>query len=1410
MSSEQTWQFWIDVGGTFTDCLAQSPEGQLRRHKLLSSGAAPGVVAAGSNRSRIVDPARRGDPPDFWRTWRLSLRRSGESLGKPQSIAAFDSATGTLTLAAPLDGEPRPGDGYLLTSDREAPVIAAHHILGIPLDEPLPPLLMRLGATRGTNALLTRTGARTAFVTTRGFGDILEIGYQDRPRLFDLAIEKRVALYEAVVEVDERISADGQVLLAPRPAAVLASLERLRERGIESLAICLLNAYAHPQHEEIVERLARQVGFQEISTSSRAAPLVKLVSRGDTTVADAYLNPVLRSYTGRIAGALAPRANAPDDDSPADGDSPLRVLTSAGNLARAADFRGKDSLLSGPAGGVIGFSRTALAAGFEKSIGFDMGGTSTDVSRFDGQYEYQYETEKAGVRIVSPMLAIETVAAGGGSICRFDGVKLVVGPKSAGADPGPACYGGGGPLTVTDINLLLGKILPDQFPFPLDGEASQQRLAEVTHQVAAAHGRSFTEQEVAAGLLAIANANMAAAIRSISVAKGYDPRDYVLVSFGGAAPQHACGVADLLGIERILNHPDGGILSAVGIGMAEVARHRVEGVYRRWTPTLLNELESLLATLADQARQEVQREGVPPAQIVVRQRLDLRYEGIEQSITVAQPEDNDYAAAYEVEHQRLYGYRQEGRPVEVVAARIEAVGQSARRLPPAAPVETYEPQPVGETSIYFDGAEGPAKRFRRADLKPGAVINGPAIIAESVSTTVIDPGWRGQVLSDGQLLLARTDADRGAARESGGSASRPAAGATDPNEADPNEADPAELELFNNRFAAIAEQMGIALRNTASSVNVKERLDFSCAIFTPEGELVVNAPHIPVHLGAMSETVKCLLGDRADMQPGDVFLTNDPYRGGSHLPDLTVITPVFGDWEGEALAEPGTGRASGAPAESPLDSRLRGDDDQESGPPPELLFFTASRAHHAEIGGITPGSMPPHSTNLAEEGVLVRQFKVLEAGQSRFDQLAALLTSAPYPTRAVEDNLADIAAQIAANRRGAADLQTLLAQHGAPVVRAYMRHIQTAAEKKTRAALARLGDGRRQFTDYLDDGSPISVTIDITGETAVFDFAGTGSVLSGNLNANRAIVTAAVLYCLRLLIDEDIPLNEGVLAPVEIRLPECLLNPPAADNPAQCAAVAGGNVETSQRVVDVLLGALGLAAASQGTMNNVLFGDESFGYYETICGGAGATRERPGASAVHTHMTNTRLTDPEVFEQRLPARVLEFAIRRGSGGDGLQPGGDGVRRRIEFLKTLDVSILSQRRGNYPPFGLHGGGSGAIGHNWLERVGGEQEPGRGERAAGDGVREGEAPAEPGTGRASRTHAEPPLDSRPRGHDDQESGPPPSAICSPPRPGARSARPQPPNRFPLPGITQFKVNLGDVLTVETPGGGGFGSP
>ena len=1264
------WEFCIDVGGTFTDCLARSPAGAVLTRKLLSSGVFGGRVAEGSTSTRLIDPLRCGDPDGFFRGWRVSLfrprvgdregggRAARSAVDRDVKVRSFDASCGALELARPAAGEIRAGDFYELRCDECAPIIAVRHLLGIGLDDPIGAVRLLLGTTRGTNALLERSGARTALLTTRGFADLLRIGYQTRPKLFALEIRKPQPLYERVVEIDERIDAAGRVLTKLDEHAAAAALSSLRADGIESLAICLLNSYRNSDHELRLERLARQHAFRHISVSARLSPLQRVVPRGETTVVDAYLSPVIRDYVERIRGG-ARRAS-------------LKLMTSAGGLVDADAFVARDSILSGPAAGVVAAARCAAAAGFKNVIGLDMGGTSTDVSRYDGRFEQRHEMSLEDratggeLRVVGQMLAIETVAAGGGSICGFDGVKPIVGPRSAGADPGPACYGRGGPLCITDVNVLLGRVPDELFPFPLDRAAAGERIDELIERIAHQTGKRYDRTELADGYVRIANTCMSAAIRKVSIERGFDPREHVLAAFGGAGGQHACAIARELGIATILMHPHAGVLSAVGIGLADVVRFAARHVGTALNSATLESLDAAFQEMESELKRRMGRESLSPEHRTTMTRsLELRYLGQQTSLTVVDPPDGDWRREFERLHQQLYGFVYPSREVEVYAARAERRAGRALQIAPSVNMpKPSEPETERCADAIFDGRQQSVYVYRRNRLNAGDTFDGPAIVIETTGTIVIEPRWRAALRADGNLVLSDTQTQ--------GAAHRREQSALD----DPAQPDPITLELFSNSFTGVAQQMGATLERTALSTNVKERRDFSCAIYDARGGLVAHAPHIPVHLGAMGACVKRLIEDTAvdsplgEIRPGDVFVTNDPYRGGSHLPDVTVLTPVFDD----------LGR--------------------------DIRFFTASRAHHAEIGGIAPGSMPPLSKNLAEEGVLIRTMRLTSVadrtdGAPGDAALRGVLSSGPYPSRCVEENLADIHAQVASNQCGVRLLDELCKRRGSQRVAAYMRHIQHAAETKMRAALRKLPDGKHRWSDALDDGAPIAVCVEIEGETATLDFGGSGGVHPGNLNATPAIVSSAVLYCLRCLIAEEVPLNAGVLAPVKILVPNGLLNPAPHADPSRCPAVVGGNVETSQRLVDCIFAALGVLAAGQGTMNNVTFGNDRFGYYETIGGGAGAGPTYDGADAVHVHMTNTRLTDPEVLEDRYPVRLRRFEIRRGSGGAGLHRGGDGIVREIEFLEPLELSLLTQRRA-CAPFGLLGGSNGAPGRNLLRR------------------------------------------------------------------------------------------------------------
>ncbi len=1241
MNNDFMWQFWIDVGGTFTDCVGQSPDGKVLQTKVLSSGVFKGRLRL----SDLTDVERSRDsiePLDMWTGARMSLLNvAGESVFGA-NVVSFNAGTFELDSAIPKQlSDEHETFAYELDPDLHAPLAAVRILAGVRMSDPLPDCQVHLGTTRGTNALLTRSGARTALITSRGLKDFLTIGDQARPHLFELAIRKPAPLFETSIEIDERILADGTIERVPDESVVREQLKALKKNGFQSIAICLIHGYRFPQHEESVGRIAREVGFADVRLSHQVSPLIKLVPRGETTVLDAYLNPVIGRYLDEIQDGLSPGSD-------------LKLMTSAGGLVSREHFSGKDSVLSGPAGGVVGAARVATQFGFNRVIGFDMGGTSTDVSRYesvDGKdlFEREYESNKAGVRIVTPMMAVETVAAGGGSVCWFDGNRLCVGPKSAGANPGPACYGKGGPLSITDVNLFLGRIVPDQFPFPLDCQAVQTQLERLCENVAEA-GFEYTPVELAEGFVRIANHSMASAISSVSIARGYDPDGHVLMSFGGAGSQHCCGVAENLGMTQILDHPQSSILSAVGIRLADRTSHVTMAVEEVCDATLVQRLEAQFVRMENQAVEQLAADRQPVrTSVVLRRRLDMRYAGTEQFLTIELDPAENCEDVFCEQHRQLYGYVQD-RPVQVIAIRVEAILEG-NRLSPSALIDKFEIlEPSAHQEMFVNGTRIRAGRFHRKAIQTGDRIEGPAIITDRYSTTIVDLGWSAKCIGDGALLIEQVSTAGG---------STPSESITDA--AGP---DPVQLEIFNRSFATIAKQMGIALQKTSVSVNVKERLDFSCAIFTAEGDLVVNAPHIPVHLGAMSETVREVIRRNSNVHAGDVFVTNDPYAGGSHLPDVTVVSPVF--------------ESSGS----------------------TLLFWVASRSHHAEIGGKAPGSMPADAEFLFEEGVLIDNFKLVDAGSDRFEQLRAILVSAPFPTRNVQENLADMAAQVAANQSGAKHLLALVERYSSGMVQRYMGFVQQAAAMKAREAIAKLSQREMKFSDRLDNGAKIAVSVARTGDRLEIDFDGTDSVTQDNLNANRAIVSSAVMYVIRCLVDEDIPLNEGLLGPVKIRLPDCLLNPPQGVNhPYDSPAIVGGNVETSQRVVDVILGALGIAAASQGTMNNWLIGNDSFGYYETVGGGSGATRLSPGVDAVHSHMTNTRLTDPETLETRYPCILREYSIRKNSGGAGLNAGGSGMVREIEFTQPLTLSLLTGRRTSQP-YGMKGGQPGRAGVNWL--------------------------------------------------------------------------------------------------------------
>lgn len=1225
------WQIWIDTGGTFTDCLARDPEGKLHRAKVLSSSALRATVTRALAADALRIEEDWGAPQglvDGFRVQLLGLRHS------PATVTTYDLRSGTVYLDRPLRDLPPAGTTIEFASPEEAPLLAARMVTRTPLGGRLPRLSMRLGTTRGTNALLERRGARVALFITRGFGDLLRIGTQQRPDLFALRVATREPLYEEVVEVDERLSADGSVLRPFDASALARTASAMVDRGVEAAAVALMHAYRNPAHERALEEVLRFAGFRHVSLSSSIAPLIKLLPRAETAVVDAYLSPVVGGYLERVGAALA------------GGD--LHVSTSAGGLVRPGDYRAKDSLLSGPAGGVAGAAYAGRRAGCERVIAFDMGGTSTDVARYDGAFEYVWEHEVGGGRIFSPALAIETVAAGGGSICTLQAGGLSVGPESAGAAPGPACYGAGGPLTLTDCNLLLGRSSPNRFAIPVQTAPAEHAADVLLREVRDRTGDATTREALVAGLIEIADERMADAIRSISLRRGYDPADYALVAFGGAGGQHACGVAERLGVSTIVIPPDAGLLSALGIGSAPLERIAERQVLRPLAEA--GDVGRLFAEMADEAVAQVAREGVAAGDVIVRRRIaNLRYAGQEASLAIDWTRGMELEDAFHQRYAAAYGHRPESRAVELESVRVIA---STRAEEPR-PVETPERFPAassGTRRVWLGGAWRKVPCYERANLAPGAAFAGPAVVTELHGGTLVLPRWSAEVDGSGALVLSAGDEESPAIAE--GEAQQP---------------ESVRLELFVNRFRALVGEMGEMLRRTALSTNVKERLDFSCALLDAGGELVVNAPHIPVHLGALGLCVRSVAA-ALPLQPGDVAVTNHPAFGGSHLPDVTVITPVH----------------DGAGA---------------------LLGYVASRAHHAEIGGTRPGSMPPDARTLAEEGVVIPPTLLVRGGEARWGELRSILTTAPYPTRAVEENLADLAAAVAANHRGAELLRALAKEHGSAAVAGYMDALKRRAERGVREALMALGDGVYEAEERLDDGAALRARIEISGGRAVIDFAGTADVHPGNLNATPAVVRSVVLYVLRLLVREPLPLNEGLLRTVEVRVPRGMLDPEWPDDPAKAPAVVGGNTEVSQRLTDTLLKALGLAACSQGTMNNVLWGTDRFGYYETVCGGSGAGPEWEGAGPVHTHMTNTRITDPEVVEHRYPVRIERFAVRRGSGGVGKHRGGDGAIRETVFLEPMSLSVLAQHRAE-GPYGVAGGSPGAPGTQHVVRASGE--------------------------------------------------------------------------------------------------------
>jgi 5-oxoprolinase (ATP-hydrolysing) len=1129
---------------------------------------------------------------------------------------------------------------------RDAAVQGIRDLLGLVAGAPIPRGrigAVKMGTTIATNALLERKGEKVLLVATRGFGDALEIGYQARPKIFAKAVVKPTLLYAGVLEVDERVRADGTVECAPDLAVVREALVAAKAEGYAAVAVVFMHAYRFPAHERAVAALAREFGFARVSASHEVSPLIKFVGRGDTSVVDAYLTPILARYVAEVSADLdAERSGAR-----------LMFMTSSGGLTSADLFAGKDAILSGPAGGVVAMAQTARAAGYKRVIGFDMGGTSTDVAHCDGTYERSFETEVAGVRMRAPMMLVHTVAAGGGSILHYDGARFRVGPDSAGADPGPKCYRRGGPLAVTDANVLVGKLLPDFFPKifglaqnePLDTTSVRHAFAVLAEKIG--DGRSV--EEIADGFLRIAVANMAEAIKKISVARGYDVTRYALNCFGGAGGQHACLVADALGMKTILMHPLSSLLSAYGMGLADIRATRSQGLEEPLDDKSSRKITLVAKRLAGEAVREVAAQGLAKSAIGVETRVHLRYAGTDTALIVAAGPTDKMRRAFERAHKARFGFIDRGRSLVIEAVTAEAVGGGARFVERVKkPTRVKLPRPVRETSFFSAGKSHCARVYLRAALGIGHKVPGPALIIEPHQTIVVEEGWRAEVTPKNHILLER---------------------AAPPRRRHPigTEADPVLLEIFNNLFMSIAEQMGVALQNTASSVNIKERLDFSCAIFDGEARLVANAPHMPVHLGSMDRSVESVIAkNKGRIRPGDVYALNAPYAGGTHLPDITVCTPVF-------------------------DKRGR-----------NILFWVAARGHHADVGGVAPGSMSPRATNIVEEGVYIDNFKLVEHGRFREKEIAALLEGAPYPARNVAQNIADLKAQVAANARGAALVEKMIADFSLPVVSAYMRHVQDNAAESVARVVAKLHDS--EFACEMDQGTwiKVKISVDRARRQAKVDFTGTSPQQPTNFNAPEPVTRAAVLYVFRVMVEDEIPMNAGCLRPLEIILPAGSLL-----SPEYPAAVVAGNVETSQAVTDCLFGALGAMASAQGTMNNLTFGNARTQYYETIASGAPAGPGFSGASGVQTHMTNSRLTDPEVLELRFPVVLEDFHIRRGSGGRGEFHAGDGTQRTIRFLEKMDLAILSGHR-RIKPFGLAGGEPGELGRNFVRRLDGRIE------------------------------------------------------------------------------------------------------
>lgn len=1221
----QTYKLFIDTGGTFTDAIAIMPNGELQRKKILSSGRLRGKIESWIDDSHILVEENWGSKKDIFQGyWFSSLDKSIEKV----KVLYYDTDHHILALGTAIKKKNQKRHlSFEIYTGEEAPVVAARLLTQTALKSSFPSIEIRLGTTKGTNALLEHKGARNVLFITKGFADLLEIGNQARPNIFSLNIQKRKPLVDKIIEIDERIDAQGNILKPIDSSAYQKQIQELKEEGFESFSIVFMNAYKNNIHEQEFKRLLIESDLKYISVSSELSPLIKILERAETTTVNAYLSPIIEHYLENIT-----------QNTQAD----LRVMNSAGGLMRTENYEAKDSLLSGPAGGVVGAAFIGELIDQDKLITFDMGGTSTDVSRFHKAFDYKYELEIGSAHIYSPAISIETVAAGGGSICSFDGYKLTVGPESAGANPGPACYGAGGPLTITDINLLLGRIDETKFGIPVNKDAAEKQMDILLQEIEQKRNKPVEKEQVLHGFLAIANEIMAGAIKKISTSKGFDPSEYALLGFGGAGGMHSCAIADLLQIKEIIIPLDAGLLSAFGIGNASLERFAEKQILKSFhsiSESLQEEFDLLSSNLVPQFEKE-------KGELTEQGMLFLRFKGQDSALSINwNANTENILKKFKAEYIKLYGHWVENREIELESIRLK-VSQKAEKSLLTKQEKNSVKKEIPTRTIQFFGKKTDV--FSRDDLSFGDKITGPALVSDDKSTTVIDTGWMGKVDTFNNLIIRK---EKTAEKQQSNLHNQETA-----------------LELFTNRFMAIAENMGAILQRTALSVNIKERLDFSCALLDSEGYLVANAPHIPVHLGSLGVCVRSVLAN-FDFKPGDTIVTNHPLYGGSHLPDVSLITAVF--------------------------------DKQD-----KRIGFVVNRAHHAELGGMTPGSMPTNATNLEQEGIVISPFYLVKEGKVDWEGIRSIFDSGKYPSRLIDENMADINAALAANKNGEQALLSLVTDFSTDVVQHYMQSLKEYATRKIKDVFYKLPNGKIKAIEYLDDDTPLAVEINIQESSIEFDFTGSGAVHPSNLNATPAIVSSVIIYVLRLLLDEPIPLNDGLMVPVKINIPEGLLNPPFDQAPDKCPAVVGGNIEVSQRLTDTLLKAFGKAACSQGTMNNVLFGNDNFGYYETISGGSGAGENFDGTSGVHQHMTNTRITDPEILEHRYPVRLDSFSIRSDSGGNGKYKGGNGVIRAFTFLESVELSLLSQHR-KYAPYGLKGGEEGKRGEQYVIRANGEK-------------------------------------------------------------------------------------------------------